>query len=384
MSRAVPEFESFEQFVDLAAAARSDAVRRDWVSRLERWVARRGYPLLEDSLAHFLYVDAHARSVTVPGDFNSWDVHADRMGRLEGTDLWYLTKRFPPDARLDYKFYVDGRWILDPRNPRTVTGGFGPNSELAMPAYVPAPEVEYREDIPHGEIRRVRHRNAATGEERTIEVYLPPGYETARDRYPALYVQDGGEYILLAQIDRVADHLIHRGHIRPVLLVCIPPVDRGREYRMNEAYLAYVVSQVVPYIDENYRTVREPWARGIMGASLGGLISAFISHRHPEVFGNCAGQSTYFGGIDGPMIRDLEESDRKPVRWYLDVGTFEVSLGGADLVEENRYVRDLLGRKGYDVVYRECPEGHSWGSWRAHTDDILRAFWPKAGGERDG
>ena len=48
-----------------------------------------------------------------------------------------------------------------------------------------------------------------------------------------------------------------------------------------------------------------------------------------------------------------------------------------DDIGQNRRVRDLLLEKGYDLVYAEYPEGHSWGNWKAHIDDILLTFWPK-------
>ncbi|MCI0693235.1 T9SS type A sorting domain-containing protein [candidate division KSB1 bacterium] len=62
---------------------------------------------------------------------------ADRLQQLPATNFWYLGKNFEPEARLDYKFVLNGStWILDPHHNKTVLGGFGPNSELAMPLYV--------------------------------------------------------------------------------------------------------------------------------------------------------------------------------------------------------------------------------------------------------
>ena len=57
------------------------------------------------------------------------------MTRIGGTDFFYYSKHFELNARLDYKFVADGSWILDPENPHKVYGGYGPNSELAMPPF---------------------------------------------------------------------------------------------------------------------------------------------------------------------------------------------------------------------------------------------------------
>jgi hypothetical protein len=96
------------------------------------------FPLLENgTVCHFLYRGTTS-SVTAPGDANGWDPAAFPMTRLSTTNLWYRTDTFPADARLDYKFVLGGStWILDPRNPYQVSGGFGPNSELRMPCTTP-------------------------------------------------------------------------------------------------------------------------------------------------------------------------------------------------------------------------------------------------------
>ena len=74
--------------------------------------------------------DQVSSTITAAGDFNDWSTDADAMQNVEGTDFYYLTKKFESDARLDYKFVIDGsNWILDPLNPNKVTGGYGANGE---------------------------------------------------------------------------------------------------------------------------------------------------------------------------------------------------------------------------------------------------------------
>ena len=55
--------------------------------------------------------------------------------------FFYKELSFESTARLDYKFVVGSSWILDPRNPNKVKGGFGDNSELAMPQFVQPSEA---------------------------------------------------------------------------------------------------------------------------------------------------------------------------------------------------------------------------------------------------
>ena len=72
------------------------------------------FPLIEDSLVTFVYTGPVGLRATVPSDINRWDTNAHEMKKLSGTDLYYFTLTMPVDARIDYKFYVDRLWMLDP------------------------------------------------------------------------------------------------------------------------------------------------------------------------------------------------------------------------------------------------------------------------------
>ncbi|MEE9187269.1 MAG: hypothetical protein V3U10_04445, partial [Bacteroidota bacterium] len=111
------------------------------------------FPYIEDSTAYFIY-RGDAESVKVVGDFNSWNpTDAPVMTNLVGTNFFYHRQQFEMDARLDYKFIVnDTDWILDPLNPRTIVGGYGPNSELPMPGYVQPLEVSDNLGIQRGQL----------------------------------------------------------------------------------------------------------------------------------------------------------------------------------------------------------------------------------------
>lgn len=93
-----------------------------------------------DSSVLFIF-QGSARRVSVAGDFNGWDLHADTLAPVRGTPFFILEKRFNPAARFEYKIVADGAWMLDPFNGMTAMGGFGPNSEVRMPAYVAPKEI---------------------------------------------------------------------------------------------------------------------------------------------------------------------------------------------------------------------------------------------------
>jgi enterochelin esterase family protein len=335
-----------------------------------------GFPCVEESSVCFVYKGEVNNSIYVAGDFNDWDPSRDAMVNVEGTNLFTTFYHFPMDARLDYKFVKDGQWILDPLNPRTVVGGFGPNSELQMPHYQPAPEIEYYPDIRHGTVEKLDIGRAIGT--RNVHVYLPPGYSKS-NRYPVLYVQDGGEYLRFAKINNVVDYMLSKDEIEPLIVVLIDPVNRNDEYAMSDKYMNLVVDTIVPHIDATYQTVSSPSARCIMGASLGGLISVYIALQNPDCFASCAAQSTPFRyGGDGGVLSVLETHETQPVDLYIDCGTFETRLTGRSILAESREARRLFISGGFPLSYHEYPEGHSWGNWRAHLDNILKRFFRKS------
>jgi enterochelin esterase-like enzyme len=352
------------------------------------------FPLIEDSLVTFVYYGRVAVRANVPSDLNRWDTKADQMQRLGMTDLHYLTLKLPLDARIDYKFYVDGLWMLDALNSKTVRGGFGDNSAFAMPGYVPPGEIEFVDTVPHGRIEAHEFKSKIILGSREIQVYLPHEYRplrvreqvavddgigtmTTRDEfagtYPVIFVQDGGEYITLASMVNVLDNIIDNGWVPPVVAVFIDPVDRNYEYFLNKDYERMMIEEILPFIRDRYDVSIEPGKTAIMGASLGGAISVMIAMDHPETFGKCGSQSGAFEINDRELIKRVQSEPKRPVDFYLDCGTF------GDLLEENRAMRDALEKKEYGIGYQEFNEGHSWGNWRAHIDDMLVFFWGKGG-----
>lgn len=356
-------------FLRDAAPARGGGTRAAVIDAAET----SGAPVVSDSVVHFVYRDGEATAVSVAGDFNGWNADADPMRRLPGSDVWYLRRVFEPDARLDYKLVVDGdRWILDPWNDRTVTGGFGPNSAFAMPAYEPPAEIERRVDVPRGRIDTLRFRSDTLENDRDVFVYLPPGYRSGGERrYPLLLVHDGGDYLQLGAMATILDNLLADGEIAPLVAVFVDPVDRRGEYALSFVFADAVADELLPFISSRYAVSGEPARRGVMGASLGGLVSVFLSFERPDLFGFCASQSGAFGVADDRLIRRIDAQEPRPIGLWLDWGTYEERIASS-----NRRLAASLAARGYEFRATVVHEGHSWGSWRARIDDILRAFSP--------
>ena len=360
--------QTFQDFVTRSAVV-PDTQRQAVVDSF--FAVSRSYPVADNDTTVFFVYQGGVSSATVPGDANNWDPSASPMTRVGGTNLWYSKRIFESDARLDYKFVVNGgTWILDPKNPSTATGGMGPNSELRMPKYVSAPEILYYPNIPHGTLHDTTYTSAALGNSRTVRVYTPPAYKSSHDSLPVILFHDGLEYVTLAQANNIIDYLIWKGHIRPIIAVFVPPVNRTPEYVSTQiaAFSAFIATELMPSIDAHYRTRRDPASRAVLEASNGGNISLWLGFNYPGSFGMVGAQSSY---IHPSLFDGFQSSAKLKLKLYLDLGTYDIP----QLIPMVRSFVPILQSKGYSVRYREYHEGHSWGNWRAHLAGALEFFF---------
>ncbi len=137
---------------------------------------------------------------------------------------------------------------------------------------------------------------------RRVPVYLPPGYNESDNRYPAVYLLTGftgrGAFMLNDSafdepIQERLDRLIATGQIQPMIVVMPDCFTRygGSQYLNSSAtgrYQDHLIEEVVPFIDQHYRTRAEPGYRAIGGKSSGGYGALVQAMRHPDIFGAIA------------------------------------------------------------------------------------------------
>jgi predicted alpha/beta superfamily hydrolase len=235
---------------------------------------------------------------------------------------------------------------------------------------------------------------------REIGVYVPPSLAKGDDdgrRYPVIYFHDGQNmfdshtsYVGEWEADETLERLAGEGI--EAIAVAIPNAgdERLDEYSpwsgrtgyrerrsagTGDAYLEWVVDSVKPLVDRSFPTRLDRAGTGMMGSSLGGLISLYAAVKYPDLFG--------FIGAMSPSVRwhnskiaELYEAwpaSRIRPRIYMDMGGREWK--GA--FSEVRELRDILVDRGWmagvDLSHVEDRYGrHHEDSWARRLPDALR------------
>jgi enterochelin esterase-like enzyme len=386
--------ERFRKFIDVVQATAEPTEKEKRAYEFVQSLTEDSYPLIENDTTAVLIYLGEDDSVSFLSDLTDW-VEPMTMKRIKGTSVSYIRLHAPPDARLEYMFVVGAEKIPvpDSLNARRIYYAIWYTSELAMPGYEPHPFFEkFRSGQPGSfeKVHALELEDSIMGYPHTIHIYLPPGYESEMKRYPVLYFQDGSDYIESAYTPELIHALIESRNIEPVIAVFVTPPNRHQpqmpnrmtEYGMNDDYVRFFTEELVPFIDRTYRTKTDPSDRLVIGDSYAGLISAYIAYMRPEVFGNVYSQSGYFSFDRDRIIELFKDSSIKPVRLFIDIGIYERNVAAqilpateTDFLSANRRMRDGLSDKGYDFIYREFPEGHTWGNWRRRLIDALGYFY---------
>jgi len=366
---AVASFPAWRQRLEQAA----EPHLQDEMQKFLRLLGTVGTPLIDGLAVHFIYYDPRAHQVAVTGEFTDWGRTGVMMPMtpLRHTGLFHHTLELEGPARLEYKLVVDGRVIADPLCPNTVDNGIGEqNSYFVVGDFREPPELSWVPTIPHGRMEAFDFASRLLRNRRRIHAYLPPGYDEERARrFPTLYVHDGGEYLHRGRLPTVLDNLIFGREIGPLIAIMVDPVVRGREYRASEAYAAFLEAELLPHVEGRYRTLAQREARGVMGASLGGLSSFYVALSRPQLFSRVGGQSSALH-LEEARITALLTSFRARTAFYLDVGKYEPRY-----LPVHRRIVVRLHAVGYPYLFQELAGGHNWTSWRAHLKDLLTCLW---------
>lgn len=402
-----------------AAAAQATAVQV-FVSAVE---SHGGFPIRAGGDAVFVYVRDAAYDpgvsdgmrkdpVRLAGEFNAWSPTAMTA---EKAGFFHAQAPFSGDGskRWGYKLVAkDGAgqdvWFADPFARRFV---YDANGELSL--------VTGEDAVGHLEWLRRVHATQLDND-RPVYLYVPRGYDSpasAARRYPVLYMHDGNNLFFPDAMwggwkaDAVADDEIGHGRAKEFIIVGAPNnADRMNEYThtadtvggtvypgKGAQYADFLVHDLKPLVDARYRTLADKANTGVLGSSLGGLVSYYIALQHPDVFKYVGGMSSTFGWGMPPnqTILDLyagaTDLGTRGQVFYLDSGgspppggvgdctyTLADDSGDSDNFCVTLRMKDILVAAGYDTfpddpsADRLTPDGvdilHWWEDGAQHNE----------------
>ena len=337
--------------------------------------------------------------IYIAGNFNGWDPGNENYKFSDRGDKLYYLDLYIPQGKVRFKFTL-GDWSL----VEVDTNGYDINNreEFLIDGQMKNKYSVEEWKVPNhtqsivGDVRVIEDFNIPQlNRQRRIWIYLPPGYESSKKRYPVLYMHDGqnlfsdstsfsGEW----GIDETLERMIAHKEIRPMIVVA---VDNSK-YRLSEyspfdfeykgihkgeaAYYAqFIVETLKPYIDENFRTKRGRKYTAVSGSSMGGLLSVYMAVKYQDVFSKVGALSSAFGVCLDDLVDFIEQHPKhKPIRFWLDLGSSEGMEMEYD-VNQEPVIRALIeaGWKKDKEVKFTLYEGarHHERYWRERFNEVL-------------
>lgn len=227
-------------------------------------------------------------------------------------------------------------------------------------------------------------------------VTFPSSYSAGNQRFPVLYLLHGGSGAFNDWHQKVTEKgLVNKMAEEYNLIIVTPGVGPASYYYDSPImdsvnYETYITAELIPHIDQTYRTLAKKESRAISGLSMGGHGAITLSAKHPELF-ITAGSMSGVMNIDtrmwkvGDDFRKIRLEGQKAMLGAInyDAPTFNpyTAVGLVDkikenklaliidcgvddfLIETNRQMHQLLVANGIAHEYIERPGAHTWQYW---------------------
>lgn len=353
--------------------------------------ARRGDPQLvspevaADRRVTFRLRAPEAKAVTVSGDFGN-----EVEMRRAADGVWSATIGPLDPEMYVYYFTADGVRLLDPGNPQVKIGYVTSTTTSLFTVSGDAASFYDVQDVPHGEIRTLLYKSRSNAVTRELTVYVPPGYEEARNRrYPVLYLlhgfaNDHHSWHRYGRANDILDNLLAQKKIEPFLVVMplgyggahingdgtgIPPKGAGTFGGDAALYERDLLEDIIPMIDGRYRTIADRKRRAIVGFSMGGGQAGRFGLRHLETFSQVGIMSAGMaGGPDAEPLATLaankEKANKQIDLLWIACGKDDTAMKGA------KTLHHALEQAGIEHTFLETEGAHHWRVWRRYLRDL--------------
>lgn len=231
-------------------------------------------------------------------------------------------------------------------------------------------------------------------EGKEMAVYLPNGYEKSNKEYPVMYMWDGQKLFTEGhgttwEIDECLNKLSKDGFVEEMIVVGIFNAGKGRRieyfpFQIPELWIGegdkhakFLAEKIVPYIDEKYKTIKNRENRGIMGSSMGGLMSMYTITAYSDIFSMAGVLSPWFPDQLLEYVKNMPKT--KNTKIWIDAGTDESSMNFGHYALNARKLVETMLEKGYsyenDFMYYEVDGGiHHEMAWAKRVNNPFILF----------
>lgn len=298
-----------------------------------------------------------AQSVSLGGDImgRSTDFHKSENG------VWEATLQNVTPGAFRYNFVVDGIQVFDPKYPRLAD--IKPVANISSNL---SSEFWAQKNVPHGAVSQIFYPSSTMGTTRRMHVWTPAGYNASLDKLPVLYLIHGGgdndaAWPGVGCANWILDNLLAEGKMVPMIVV-MPDGSISTDKFVDE-----MMKDIVPYIEKNYRVIKDKDHRAIAGLSMGGLETQDVFMAYPDQF-------AYINVMSSGWFKDNKEmyengdSVLRTISKTLaqNVKYLKFTQGGPeDIAYENcKEMLKVFDKNGIKYEFSEMPGGHTFHVWR--------------------
>jgi len=292
-------------------------------------------------------------------------------------EYWTLTTDSISEGFHYYSLLIDGVAVADPSSET-----FYGMSRNASGIEIPFPGEDYYavKEVPHGDIRSKRYYSPVTNSWRRFLIYTPPAYDAnPSEKYPVLYILHGGGedergWATQGKTDLILDNLIAEGKAKPMLIV-MPDANLGTGGFSGDAiesslrlFEREMKQAIIPFVEKNFRTLKDPGSRALAGLSLGGLHTLYTGFNNSNMF-------SYLGVFSSGWILPMQNKTAEAQYSFIKTNESAISknlkslwiaMGGKEDIAYNN-CKTMLAKfdeMGVKYTYSEYPGGHTWPVWR--------------------
>ena len=347
----------------------------------------------EDNTVTFRFQAPDAKEVKISGDWmpaEGWTPGSVAMTKDE-KGLWSYTTAALPSDLYGYSFSVDGLKTTDPNNVYLIRDV----ASLTNVFIVDGDKGDlYKVNmVPHGTVVRHWYDSPGNSMTRRVTIYIPAGYESSNEKYPVLYLLHGmgGDeeaWIALGRTSQILDNLIAQGKAKPMIVV-MSNGNVAQEAAPGESTLGLykptfqlpntmdgkfeeTFTDVIKFVESNYRVKADKADRAIAGLSMGGYHSLHISRYYPNTFdyvGLFSAAITPDAKVTSKVYANFDETLKKQMGNGYKL--YWIGIGKTDfLFKFNEEYRAKLDKMGMKYIYRESEGGHTWTNWRVYLSEF--------------